>query len=190
MGYMDTPVVGFVGSFHKWHDVDGLIDAFAPLVAADGRRRLLLVGDGHDRKKLEKKVASLDLSDKVIFTGKVPHEDVPNYLAAMDVTTVPYQPIEDFFFSPMKLFEGMAVGRPTVAANLGQIPDIVRHGETGWLYPAGDNRKLSEGVEMLLQDRPLATRIGTAARRHVLDNYTWTHVTNEVLAIAASLGAR
>ncbi len=152
-GLADLPVVGFVGSFHKWHDVAGLIDAFATLVAADKRRRLLLVGDGHDRQKLEKKVASLKLADKVVFTGKVPHEEVPDYLAAMDVTTVPYQPIDDFFFSPMKLFEGMAAGRPTVAADLGQIPDIVRHGETGWLYPAGDNQKLTEGLKTLLEDR-------------------------------------
>ena len=82
----------------------------------------------------------------------------------MDVTTVPYQPIEDFFFSPMKLFEGMAVGRPTVAANLGQIPEIVRHGETGVLaLSRGTIGSSARVVETLLQDRPLATRIGTAS---------------------------
>lgn len=183
----DKPVVGFVGSFHKWHDVAGLIDAFATLVADNQQRRLLLVGDGHDREKLEKKVAGLNLTDKVIFTGGVPHEDVPHYIAAMDVTTVPYQPIDEFFFSPMKLFEGMAVGRPPVAADLGQISEIVKHGENGWLYPAGDNGKLAEGIAMMLEERQLANRIGAAARQQVLRHHTWTHVTSQVVQIAKQL---
>jgi glycosyltransferase involved in cell wall biosynthesis len=186
----ENEVVGFVGSFHKWHDVSGLIDSFYQLYESNSDRRLLLVGDGHDRKKLETKVANLGLTQAVIFTGKVAHEAVPQYMAAMDVAVVPYQPIEDFFFSPMKLFESMAVGVPTVAADLGQISQIVRNLETGILYPPGDNVILSEAIDSLLRDKKLASDIGAAAREYVLQNHTWGKVTSEVVDIAKRLIGR
>ena len=183
----DNQVVGFTGSFHKWHDVAGLIDVFADLLAADSGRRLLLVGDGHDRKKLEKQVGRLGLWEAVVFTGKVPHEAVPSHLAAIDVSVVPYRPIEEFFFSPMKLFESMAMGCATVAADLGQISEVVRHGETGWLYPPGENGKLCEAIATLLDDRDLASRMGAASRQYVLEHHTWERVTSEVVQIAKGL---
>jgi glycosyltransferase involved in cell wall biosynthesis len=183
----DRRVVGFVGSFHKWHDVAGLIDAFSQLIAVDPALRLLLVGDGHDRKKLEKKVRQLDLTYAVVFTGNVPHDQIPQYLAAMDVSVVPYQPIEDFFFSPMKLFESMAAGRPTVAADIGQISEVVRDGQTGLLYPPGDQQRLAQGIKRLLEDSRLSARIGAAARDYVLQHHTWRHVTSEVVRIAREL---
>jgi glycosyltransferase involved in cell wall biosynthesis len=183
----DNPIIGFVGSFHSWHDVAGLIDAFAQLHAEYPNRRLLLVGDGEKRASLQKKVRQLGLSDVVIFRGKIRHEEVPEHLAAMDVAVVPYRPIKDFFFSPMKLFESMATGTPTVAADLGQISEVVDHGITGWLYPAGDNERLAEGIRVLLTDRQLATKIGETAREYVLGHHTWTAVVSEVVAIARRL---
>lgn len=180
-------VVGFVGGFHKWHDVSGLIDAFLQLYRANPERRLLLVGDGQARKTLEQKVRHLGLSEAVRFTGKIPHEEVPQYIAAMNVAVVPYQPIDDFFFSPMKLFEYMAVGCPTVAADLGQISEVIEHGRTGWLYPAGDNAKLAEGIAALLENRELASEMGKTARKHVLSHYTWEEVTRRVVRIAETL---
>jgi glycosyltransferase involved in cell wall biosynthesis len=187
LGLTDSKVVGFVGSFHKWHDLAGLIEAFSMLSVAEPALRLLLVGDGHDRKKCQKQVHNLGLDETVVFVGNVPHSQVPEYLAAMDVAVVPYRPMNDFFFSPMKLFESMAVGCPTIAADLGQISEVVRHQETGWLYTPGDNRKLAEGIARLLDDSPLAERIGAAAREYVLAHHTWRHVTSEVVRIAGEL---
>jgi glycosyltransferase involved in cell wall biosynthesis len=105
----------------------------------------------------------------------------------MDVAVVPYQPIEDFFFSPMKLFESMAAGRPTVAAELGQITEVVRDGQTGLLYPPGDQQRLAQAINRLLGDTRLASRIGAAAREYVLQHHTWRHVTSEVVRIARKL---
>jgi glycosyltransferase involved in cell wall biosynthesis len=186
-GLTDSKVVGFVGSFHKWHDLAGLIEAFSTLSVADPALRLLLVGDGHDRRKCQKQVHQLGLDETVVFAGNVPHCQVPEYLAAMDVSVVPYRHMDDFFFSPMKLFESMAAGCPTIAADLGQISEVVRHQKTGWLYTPGNNVELAEGIARLLDDSPLADRIGAAAREYVLANHTWRHVTSEVVRIAGEL---
>src|SRR5262249_41594521 len=88
-GLEGKPVVGFVGSFHWWHDVEALLAAFEALHGTDPELRLLLVGDGETRKKLTRQVRKRGLQDAVIFTGKVPHEEVPQHLAAMDVVVVP-----------------------------------------------------------------------------------------------------
>jgi len=103
------------------------------------------------------------------------------------VTVVPYVDLKDFFFSPMKLFECMAAGRPTVATDLGQIQEVIQHGKTGWLYPAGDAQKLGQGIGVLLGDKELAGRIAEAGRRLVLASYTWKLVAERVVEIAGSL---
>jgi glycosyltransferase involved in cell wall biosynthesis len=157
------------------------------LHTADSDLRLLLVGDGEKKKSLEETVRKLHLSDAVIFTGKVPHEDIPAHIAVMDVAVIPYPPLDPFYFSPLKLFECMAVGRPVVAAALGQITEVVEHGKTGWLYPAGDIDKLAEGIHTLLHRPEFAARIGNSARQAVLSRYTWRAVTGEVAAIATNL---
>ena len=176
-----------MGSFHGWHDVAGLVEAFAALHEKDDDLRLLLVGGGEGRNALEKSIRKRGLESAVVFAGKVPHEQVPAHIAAMDIAVVPYKPIKDFFFSPMKLFECMAAGRPTVAAALGQIVDVIDHGKTGCLYPAGDDIALAEAIGALLNDATLAANIGEAARQLVLEQYTWSAVVKHVTDIAQSL---
>jgi len=184
-GLAGKRVVGFVGSFHWWHDVSTLLAAFAELHREDPDVRLLLVGDGETRKKVVKQTRAAGVEGAVVFAGKVPHEEVPRHIAAMDVAVVPYVPLEDFFFSPMKLFECMASGRPTVAASQGQVADVIEHGKNGWLYPAGDAIRLAEGLRGILGDRELAAMIGSAGRRHVLEGYTWRIAARRVVEIAS-----
>jgi glycosyltransferase involved in cell wall biosynthesis len=186
-GLTDHRTIGFVGSFQPWHDMKGLVQAFAQLHQRDPELRLLLVGDGERRTSLQKTARNLNVADAVVFTGKVPHEEVPAHIAAMDVAVVPYPPLENFYFSPLKLFECMALGRPVVAAALGQITEVVKHGQTGWLYPAGDNQKLAEGIHTLLSQPQLAAQIGESAKAAVLSRYTWRAVTSEVADIATTL---
>jgi glycosyltransferase involved in cell wall biosynthesis len=178
-------VVGFVGSFHWWHDVSTLLSAFAELHGEDPDLRLLLVGDGERRRKVLEQARGAGIEDAVVFTGKVPHEEVAHHIAAMDVAVVPYVPLDDFFFSPMKLFECMASGRPTVATALGQIEEVIEHGTTGWLYPAGDGSRLAEGLRTLLRDRVRAARIGEAGRRRVLEGYTWRLAARRIMEIVS-----
>jgi glycosyltransferase involved in cell wall biosynthesis len=189
-GLDGTRVIGFIGSFHWWHDVDGLLKAFSQLYSGDRNLRLLLVGDGENRKMLEKAVDELGLSLAVIFVGKVSHEEISEYLACMDVAVVPYKSLKDFYFSPLKLFECMAVGCPTVAAAIGQISEVIEHRQSGWLYSPGDNNSLAEGIKTLLENPILAAALGRAARDKVLREFTWTTITQKVVDLAKGLNLR
>src|SRR5438876_4831669 len=104
--------------------------------------------------------------------GAVAFEQVPSYIAAMDVPVVPYAPMVNFYFSPIKLFESMASGRPTVAARIGQLADVIDHGRTGWLYEPGNAGALADGLRCLLSHPALALEIGQAGRSLVTARHT------------------
>jgi glycosyltransferase involved in cell wall biosynthesis len=177
-------VIGFVGSFQPWHDVQGLLNAFSTLYADDHNLRLLLVGDGEQREALEEAGCQLGLGSAVIFTGNIPHDSVPDYIAAMDVAVAPYNWTEDFYGSPLKLFEYMAAGKPTVAAAIGQIEDVIEHGKTGWLYPSGDHKQLAHGLASLLYSPELSSAISNAAREKILRDHTWKAIATRVTDLA------
>ena len=117
--------MGFVGTLRPWHGVEGLIEAFAVLHGLDPDVRLLIVGDGPLRNTLESMAADRGVSHAVDFRGAVEPSEVPRMLASMDVAVAPYPPLDDFYFSPLKLFEYMAAGCAIVAAAIGQINQTV-----------------------------------------------------------------
>lgn len=180
-------VVGFVGSLKPWHGVESLLQAFRPLVASDNRWHLLLVGDGPARESLQHYVQSNGFADAVTFTGRVHYDDIPAHIAAMDITVAPYTPNDHFYFSPIKIFEYMAMGKAVVAGRLGQIPHIIREGESGLLFTPGNVDELTAALEQLRQDPSLRLRIGEAARMQVYKENTWERNAERVLDCARRL---
>ena len=85
LGLGSGPIVGYVGSFVKYEGLDILIDAFHKLSLKYEDARLLMVGDGVIRTSLENQVQSLGLQEKVVFTGRVPHDDVNKYHSLIDI---------------------------------------------------------------------------------------------------------
>jgi glycosyltransferase involved in cell wall biosynthesis len=186
-GLVGKRVIGYLGSFQPWHDVDGLLMAFHELYQDNPELRLLLVGNGPRRMGLETTVRRMGLESIAIFTGNVAHDLVPSFIGAMDIAVVPYRMKQDFYFSPLKLFECMVARRPTVAAALGQIEQIIEHGKTGWLYTPGDREKLADGIATLLSSSELASSIAEAARRKVLNEFTWEATAARITHLAQVL---
>jgi glycosyltransferase involved in cell wall biosynthesis len=168
-------VVGFAGTFKAWHGVDFLLEAFGDLHALDSSTHLLLVGDGPLRPALEQHVRGAGLEEAVTFTGPVAHEDMPAYLAAMDVAVAPYPALEDFYFSPLKLFEYMAMGRPVVVSRVGHVAPVVIEGETALQFDPGDRAGLVACLQRLRGDATLCRDLGRKASSLIQSNYTWRH---------------
>jgi glycosyltransferase involved in cell wall biosynthesis len=182
-------VVGFVGTLKPWHGVADLVEAFAIAYHTNPGLRLRLIGDGPQRGQLEAQVDALPLAVRraVQFVGPVPPAEIPERLASIDIGVAPYQPMDNFYFSPLKLFEYMAAGLPTVASRVGQIDDVLEDGRNGCLYQAGNIRALAASLERLSRDGALRERLGGAARQTVLDNHTWDRVLQQVLAMVDRL---
>lgn len=94
-----------------------MIAAFNRLQTVAPNTHLLIVGDGPEREKLERQAESSGLRSDTTFTGKIPYDEVPHYMAAMDIAVAPYKG-ENFYQSPMPIFEYMAMGKPIVASSM------------------------------------------------------------------------
>ena len=186
-GLGDSTVIGFIGTFGPWHGADMLAEAFGRVVARRddrGALRLLMVGDGSKMADTRSAVARHGIEELVTFTGAVPQERGPEYLAAMDVLVSPHVPNPDgtpFFGSPTKLFEYMAMGKGIVASSLDQIADVLDDGRTAVLVEPGDPSGLAEGIERLADDAEMRTRLGAAAREKVASGYTWEKHTGRIV---------
>ncbi len=173
-------VVGFVGSFKAWHGVDFLLEAFKRLRGNDASYHLLLVGDGPMRAKLDEETRRLGIQEAVTIVGSVPHEEVPGYLALMDVAVAPYPALDDFYFSPLKLYEYMAGSRAVVASRIGQVAEVIADGLTGLLYEPGNQEALIGCIRRLRADESLRRELGQNARMACSKN-TWRHNAERVV---------
>jgi glycosyltransferase involved in cell wall biosynthesis len=187
LGWGDRFVIGFVGSMKPWHGVDTLLEAMHLLGGPDGPFRLLLVGAGPQLADLEEQITRLGLTGAVHVTGAVPHEAVPSLLRAMDLSVAAFAASAAEYFSPVKLFEYMAMGLPIVAARIGQVCDVIEEGRTGWLYTPGDVSDLAAAILRAERDRGLCHAVGAAARERVMNEYTWRHNARRVVGIAEDL---
>jgi glycosyltransferase involved in cell wall biosynthesis len=175
-------VLGFVGTLKPWHDLDTLVEALRLLAARRPAVHLLVVGDGPGRSRLQ-----VLEHDSVTCTGAVSHGDVPRYMAAMDVVVVPYGRDADSYFSPLKLFEAMAMAKPVVGARLGEVAETVVDGESGILYEPGCADDLADKIASVLDAAERGEALGQAARRSVLATHTWDHNAQRTIALAESL---
>jgi glycosyltransferase involved in cell wall biosynthesis len=184
----DGPVVGFVGGLRPWHGVEVLPELLARLAQKYPDVRLLVAGDGQLRPQLEQRLRERGLASRVVFTGPVAHEEMPAIIRQFDVALAPYPALDHaFYFSPLKLFEYMACGVAVVAANCGQISEIVRPGENGLLYQPADIDGLASACERLLSNPKLRFALGHAAAQTIRDHYTWDQNARRVLDLANSL---
>ncbi|HEY5913551.1 MAG TPA: glycosyltransferase family 4 protein [Verrucomicrobiae bacterium] len=182
------PVLGFVGGLRPWHGVESLPELVQRLAAKHAGVRLVIGGDGPLRKRLEEELAQRGVRSRVFITGLLPHEEIPSVVRLFDVAVAPYPaPEHAFYFSPLKLFEYMGCGIPVVAPRLGQIAEVVRDGENGLLYPAGDLESLAAGCSRLFEEPRLRRELGAQAAKTISDGFTWDHNAARVAEIYGRL---
>jgi glycosyltransferase involved in cell wall biosynthesis len=179
----DHFVVGFCGSLKPWHGIEVLVEACAIAFAQEPALRLEVVGSG----PLENLLTSAALPvDRVRTFGALSHADALERLRYWDAGVAPYLPLDDFYFSPLKVVEYMAVGLCAVASDLGDLPALLDDGRRGLLVPAGDPPLLAAGFLELASDRERAAELGRGAREFVLTARTWERNARVVLDSFAS----
>jgi glycosyltransferase involved in cell wall biosynthesis len=172
-GLDDDPVVGWLGNFRRFHGLEMALEAFAEIRRQVPTARMLLVGDGPERSSIEADADRLGLREAIVFTGGVPHLDMPEHLAAMDVALVLARGGESFHYSPHKMREYLACGVPVVAPAVGDVARMMHDGEDALLYEPGDTRAVARATLRLLDDPDLRARIGKGGRDLVLREGTW-----------------
>jgi glycosyltransferase involved in cell wall biosynthesis len=183
-------IIGCVArlSPEKGHTV--LLRAFRKVISRHPVARLVLIGDGEERERLQHLADDLRVGHFVRFLGL--RADVPEVLAACDLFTLPS--IQEGF--PMVILEALAAGKAVIASEVGAIPDVIRHGATGMLVPPGDADALADALCVLIEDEGARQRLGQSGRELVREAYDFERTVGQydelyqrVLGKAGMLGA-
>lgn len=173
----NAPLLVYVGSFKKWHGLDLLLQALQHPALAN--TRALLVGDGPLRKDLQFRAKQLGMASRVEFAGAVPYASVPGFVAAADVCIAPFDPQfhrpsgEGFVLDPLKVFEYLAMEKPTVTIKSDNIAALFEDHKHLRLYHPGHLYGLVEAISWFLEDQDRSRKVARAGRDIVLASHTW-----------------
>ncbi len=171
--------VVFSGTLKPWHGLNTLAEAFISLRRQRTDISLSVIGDGPERPALEHAFRSAGVDNAVTFHGGVAHCDVPALLASADAALAPYPHFDDFYFSPLKIYEYMAAELPVITSRTGHLDSIVMHGKTGLLIPPESPSALSDAIITLADSPSLCRKMGEAGRLCV-KQYSWKNVLRKI----------
>lgn len=189
LGITGKTVIGYVGSILDYEGIDMLLDAAAILKERRDDFTVLLVGDGAERVELEHSANQRGLDDVVIFTGRVPHEEVESYYSLIDIAPFPRHalPVCEMV-SPLKPLEAMAMEKAVIGSNVRAIEEMIAEGKTGLLHEKDDVESLVDSIEKLLDDPELRSKMGKNAREWVVRERNWDTLTQRVSDVYRELG--
>lgn len=163
-------VIGFVGSFTPWHGLSLFLEAFKRVAQTHPDALAVLVGDGPQKKEIERKAAEYGLAKRVLFTGAIEHQRLMHYVAAFSLGVMPDS---NDYGSPMKIFEYMALGKPVVVPDYAPLLDVVTDGCEGKIFRKQDAHALASCIDAYLSDPAALAEAGRKARESVETRYNW-----------------
>lgn len=185
-GLGERPVIVCVSRLVPRKGQDQLIRALPEVRRRVPGAVLLIVGDGPYRTSLQRLAAAEGVADDVVFTGRVPWEQLPAHYDAGDVFAMPCRSrragleVEGL---GIVYLEASATGLPVIAGDSGGAPDAVLDGETGFVVGGHDLAALTDRLVQLLTDRDLAARMGRRGRAWVAEKWRWEHQAARLLAL-------
>jgi len=174
LGLDGMTVLGFIGSFYAYEGLSLLIDALPVILLSKPDIRLLLVGGGPQEQVLKKQVAELGLESSVIFPGRVPHEEVGRYYGQVDIFVYPrlLMRLTDLV-TPLKPLEAMAQKKLVLASDVGGHRELIKDGENGYLFKAGDEASLADTLMKMLGAQDEWNGVRDKGRRYVDQERNW-----------------
>lgn len=183
----DKKVIGFIGSFFRYEGLDLLVEAVAHLAKTRSDIVLLLVGGGRVEAELKAQIQRLHLTETVILPGRVPHDRVPGVYALIDVLAYPRYSIRlTELVTPLKPLEAMAMAKALVASDIGGHRELIHHGHTGLLFPAGEVSALAGALACLLDNSDLRQKLETQGFAWVRQQRSWDRTIDVYSDIYAS----
>ena len=179
LGIAGKKVIGFVGSFNHYEGLDLLIRAVEELATMRSDIVALLVGGGEMENELRDQINQKSAQGRVILPGRIPHERIPEIYSLMDLLVYPRYSIRlTELVTPLKPLEAMAMGKPIVASDVGGHRELIRDGETGVLFQAGDLTSLVKTLNLVLDNDEWRERIAAQGADWVRKNRSWEKTTS------------
>ena len=174
LGIDPKMTIGFIGSFYAYEGLDVLIEAMSQLTGDLTELKLLLVGGGPEEARLKSLVEAKGLGGRVIFTGRVPHQDVDRYYGLLDVFVYPRHRMRlTDLVTPLKPLEAMAQEKLVLASDVGGHQELIEDGRTGYLFPADDSGELARALRLAFSRRSDWPMVCRAGRAYVESDRNW-----------------
>lgn len=175
-------VVGYVGVLREWVDFEPVFSALKHLEVKYPNMKVLIVGEEGGYGKIKRLARKHEILNKVVFTGTVPYNQVPEYISCMDVCLIPFRAnaVSDNAL-PLKLFEYMACEKPVICSKLVSISQAVNNTV---LY-ASNEKGYRDNLIVLYENRQLGKRMGVAGRKFVEQSYSWVRITSKLERVLA-----
>lgn len=169
--------VGFVGSLYSWAGLNLLLEAIYELQIEGYRISLVVVGDGEMKQTWEELSQKLGLEEQVKFLGRLPWEEIPQYIAGFDIGYSGQVQLQmgKMYLSPMKLYEYMSMAKPVVASAFEDAKRLVIEEETGFLFQPGNKNALKQALMKAFIAQNKLPEMGSKARQEIELNHSWTN---------------
>jgi len=164
-------IILFVGNLARWQGVDILIEAGFELLERNKKLKFLIVGDGPVKNNLMKKVSQFKKEEHFIFTGMVNYFEIPNLINIADICVLPKIPLKSGY-SPIKLYEYMACGKPIISSKVGGL-EFIEKENIGRIVDPGDSKSLAEGIMDLIKNIDKREEMGQRAFKIAMEKFDW-----------------
>ena len=170
-------VLGYIGLVRSLEGLRLLLQACEVLRRRYVNLKVLIVGGGRDLPALQREALERGLSDMVIFTGEIPHDQVSAYYAMLDVFVIPrtHSRVTELV-TPMKPYEAMAMEKAVVVSDVAALTEVVTDGETGRVFAADDVESLTQTCAELIENPSLRMQLGQTGSEWVRSERTWKQV--------------
>ncbi len=168
----------YVSSFRAWHGAVDLVGATIDAIAAGADIHLTCVGQGPTHDAARQLATASAASERIVFSGPVPHAEIPRYLASSHVGIAPFSPRHfralelGWFWSPIKIFEYLAAGLPVITADIPELRALITD-SVGHFYPPDDATALAQLLIDVSGQRPELRQAARAARQLAEERYAW-----------------
>ncbi len=171
----DAIVCGFLGSLHYWHGIDSFLSLFQSVLPRFPQVYFLFLGSGGPlTQKIQDSIQN-DLSRRIVFVPYIEHDMIADYVDLFDVALAPYPKTKVFYYSPVKIFEYMALGKAILTVPLGQIRRVLSDGQSALFYRYDDPSDLEKKFVTLIEHPEQRAALGHEAARLIREYHTWAH---------------
>lgn len=181
----DYIYVLFIGTLAPWQGIEFLIESAATIIGRYPKTKFLIVGDGNLKQQLINLTKKCKVNDNFIFTGKVPYEQVPLYISATDICVTYKKPIKAGY-SPLKIYEYMACGKPVIASRVNGF-EFVENEKVGLLAEPENPSALAKAIITLIDDDEQRVNCGKLGRNLAMEKYSWETTAKKVGAVCTDV---
>ena len=168
-----TKIIGYSGNQRVWHGLGNLFQSALPYLQADKTIKLLIIGCGKSISLLDEFKIPVDIAaEQIIFTGRLNYHDMAKYIDLADVMVMPYNILPLFYFSPMRMFEAMSVGKLLICSKQGQMADILDERSAVLFFDPNIDGDLTRCLGNVLTNDELI-KSGHRNREYLISEHSW-----------------